>query len=184
MSTRFSSATIVRGVENGEDVGHTWVLDGENNSSCIYLRLNFLTTKNMRKLLSILSLAFILIGCSSNDSSTPSTDGPGEPMEWQSEQQITKENGINCISIPAEGEVISFVCTNYDSFRLADVKENGEMVSIDNPLIAKGNWFEVKIINKQMTITFNQNTEYERNLSLTVQTGDCFCKFLFKQQTK
>ena len=135
------------------------------------------------KLLSKISILLIavLLGFSSCGDEP---DGKWDKMKWDNVDNLAKVNGIYVI--PAEGGTFTFECKNYTPW-LSSVIINTEyqdIISQGNRKEYKNDWFEVKIVDKQVIFTFDDIEESSagRTVEVEVTAGDIFDTFLFKQE--
>jgi len=133
----------------------------------------------LRKLLFILSAAFVLSSCSST-----ALDGDWDPMKWNAEQKLTSDNGAYII--PADGETITFVCKNYSKPWMSEANVNGKYFFPDYEAndykSVTGDWFAASIQDNRLSVTFTENTAAERSVAITVTAGDIFYTFKFRQK--
>lgn len=105
-------------------------------------------------------------------------DGIWPPMEWSAEVEKN-------ITVPAEGGTYLFTCTNYDSFWIAELEEDGQHTErdYDDFQHIQGAWLGAGVEENVMTVTIAPNTgESQRTARLTVTSGDIFDYFTFNQE--
>lgn len=111
-------------------------------------------------------------------------DGDWDPMKWSAEQELSVDN--NYYVIPAEGATVSFICKNYSAPWMSEAATGGRFYLPDyekgDYRNIKGDWFTASTNNNRLTITFTENAETDRYISITVTAGDIFYSFRFKQK--
>lgn len=104
-----------------------------------------------------------------------------EPMKWNTEVKMEKKHTI---SVPAEGGTYQFTCTNYSSFWLSNVCEDGEYVKpgfYDAERLV-GKWSCTEVKENVMTVVISPNeTGNQRSAVINITAGDIFDKFTFNQ---
>ena len=79
-------------------------------------------TGNLFKILLLIIFATTFVACESEEK-----DGDWEAMKWETNVSNINKNKIE---VPNEGGVYGFKCTNYKSFWIYALSENGEYLSI------------------------------------------------------
>lgn len=102
-------------------------------------------------------------------------EGLWDPMKW-------KSNVENNMPVPVSGNTYTFECTNYKSFWISNILENGVNVYIEPGKEHSGEWYTVIVEKNIMTITFSANTTTsDRTLNICVTAGDIFSTLSFNQ---
>lgn len=113
--------------------------------------------------------------------------GEWNKMVWKVDNGQKANN--QTYSLSAEGDIITFTCTNYSSPWICDALSESEHYypDIENNDIfnLSADWFKAQIIGNVLRVSFEPNTtEQERTLELTVSAGDIFYTFKFKQKAE
>ena len=108
-------------------------------------------------------------------------DGDWEAMKWETNVSNINKNKIE---VPNEGGVYGFKCTNYKSFWIYALSENGESlpISYEDEKIER-EWYSIKIDDgSTMTVSILSNSSDDnRTLKIGIQAEDVFDSFLFEQ---
>ena len=122
-------------------------------------------------------------------SSCSEDDGDVEPMKWKTE---VKKSSDGYIHLSCEGGTCTFQCTNYSSFWITSVTEQkvGEDGKRFNPrwmdtedLYITSNWLTAQRDGTMLTVTILPTTlDANRYMKVSVQNGDTFDEFKFKQR--
>ena len=129
-----------------------------------------------------LAMAFVLGACSDDD-------GDWAPMRWKT--SVVKEKDGK-IAVPTQGGSYVFICTNYNTPWMANLKEIIEGKETyynipydDNPNSAysiTSPWLTAHWNANTLTVNVEPNeTGKERKMEVTVTAGDIFDTFIFKQ---
>lgn len=112
-------------------------------------------------------------------------DGEWDPMEWKADVKLKKDHSI---SVSAEGGTFHFACTNYSSFWLSGVSEDGQGVEFDyddyvyDYSYSVGKWSRVEVEGNVMTVMISPNgTGNQRILKIKPTGGDICDYFTFTQ---
>lgn len=138
----------------------------------------------MKNVLLVVTLvvAFVLGACSNDD-------GDWTPMKWKT--SVVKEKDGK-IAVPSQGGSYVFICTNYDSPWMSDLKEtiDGKETHYslpydDNPdsrFTITSPWLTAKWKDNTLTVTVEPNeTGKVREMEVGVTAGDIFDNLSFKQ---
>lgn len=135
----------------------------------------------MKLLSKTIVLLFISLFCFTSCGDEPIGKWP--KMKWKNIDNLTLINGAYII--PEEGGTFTFECTNYHIW-LCSVVINGErqIITSDNYYDYKNDWFEVRIVEKNIFFTFDKidETTNSRIVDVDVTGGDIFDYFYFNQQ--
>lgn len=131
-------------------------------------------TGNLFKILLLIIFATTFVACEIED-------GDWEAMKWETNVSNINKNKIE---VPNEGGVYVFKCTNYKSFWISALSENGESlpISYEDEKIER-EWYSIKIDDgSTMTVSILSNSSDDnRTLKIGIQAGDVFDSFLFEQ---
>ena len=133
-------------------------------------------TGNLFKILLLIIFATTFIACESEEK-----DGDWEAMKWETNVSNINKNKIE---VPNEGGVYVIKCTNYKSFWINALSENGESLPIDNEdEKIEREWYSIKINDgNTMTVSILSNSSDDnRTLEIGIQAGNAFDSFLFEQ---
>jgi len=135
------------------------------------------------KRLSFLFTVFIALAGALCLSGCDDDDGDWDSMKWKAEQTIDTENGAYIVS--SDGGTVSFVCTNYTPW-LSYAVVNGiyEINENNDARHLVGEWFEVAVEGKRMTVSFDKNPSSERVVEIMTTAGDIFHTFVFRQRAE
>lgn len=131
-------------------------------------------TGNLFKILLLIIFATTFVACESEEK-----DGDWEPMKWETNVSNINKNKIE---VPNEGGVYVLKCTNYKSFWIDALFENGEFLPIYEDKIER-EWYSIKIDDgSTMTVSILSNSSDDnRTLKIEIQAGNVFDSFLFEQ---
>ena len=133
-------------------------------------------TGNLFKILLLIIFATTFVACESEEK-----DGDWEAMKWETNVSNINKNKIE---VPNEGGVYVFKCTNYKSFWIYALSENGESlpISYEDEKIER-EWYSIKIDDgSTMTVSILSNSSDDnRTLKIGIQAEDVFDSFLFEQ---
>ena len=133
-------------------------------------------TGNLFKILLLIIFATTFVACESEEK-----DGDWEAMKWETNVSNINKNKIE---VPNEGGVYVIKCTNYKSFWINALSENGESLPIDNEdEKIEREWYSIKINDgNTMTVSILSNSSDDnRTLEIGIQAGNAFDSFLFEQ---
>ena len=134
-------------------------------------------TGNLFKILLLIIFATTFVACESEEK-----DGDWEAMKWETNVSNINKNKIE---VPNEGGVYVFKCTNYKSFWIYALSENGESlpISYEDEKIER-EWYSIKIDDgNTMTVSILSNSSDDnRTLEIGIQAGNAFDSFLFEQK--
>ena len=133
-------------------------------------------TGNLFKILLLIIFATTFIACESEEK-----DGDWEAMKWETNASNINKNKIE---VPKEGGVYVIKCTNYKSFWINALSENGESLPIDNEdEKIEREWYSIKINDgNTMTVSILSNSSDDnRTLKIGIQAENAFDSFLFEQ---
>ena len=133
-------------------------------------------TGNLFKILLLIIFATTFVACESEEK-----DGDWEAMKWETNVSNINKNKIE---VPNEGGVYVIKCTNYKSFWINALSENGESLPIDNEdEKIEREWYSIKINDgNTMTVSILSNSSDDnRTLKIGIQAEDVFDSFLFEQ---
>lgn len=133
-------------------------------------------TGNLFKILLLIIFATTFVACESEEK-----DGDWEAMKWETNVSNINKNKIE---VPNEGGVYVIKCTNYKSFWINALSENGESLPIDNEdEKIEREWYSIKINDgNTMTVSILSNSSDDnRTLKIGIQAGNAFDSFLFEQ---
>ena len=110
-------------------------------------------------------------------------DGDWEPMKWKSDSGILKK-GSSTINVPKSGAIYKIWTTNYRSFWLQEIYEDGKQISPENHEHSIGEWSEIKVEDNMMIVTIQSNdgSNSSRILKVNLQAGNAFSSFKFEQE--
>lgn len=132
-------------------------------------------TGNLFKILLLIIFATTFVACEIED-------GDWEAMKWETNVSNINKNKIE---VPNEGGVYVFKCTNYKSFWIYALSENGESlpISYEDEKIER-EWYSIKIDDgSTMTVSILSNSSDDnRTLEIGIQAEDVFDSFLFEQK--
>lgn len=102
-------------------------------------------------------------------------------MKWETNVSNINKNKIE---VPNEGGVYVIKCTNYKSFWINALSENGESLQIsyaDEKI--EREWYSIRIDDgNTMTVSILSNSSDDnRTLKIGIQAGNAFDSFLFEQ---
>lgn len=133
-------------------------------------------TGNLFKILLLIIFAATFVACESEEK-----DGDWEAMKWETNVSNINKNKIE---VPNEGGVYVIKCTNYKSFWINALSENGESLPIDNEdEKIEREWYSIKINDgNTMTVSILSNSSDDnRTLKIGIQAENAFDSFLFEQ---
>ncbi|HJB73136.1 MULTISPECIES: hypothetical protein [unclassified Barnesiella] len=133
-------------------------------------------TGNLFKILLLIIFATTFVACESEEK-----DGDWEAMKWETNVSNINKNKIE---VPNEGGVYVIKCTNYKSFWINALSENGESLPIDNEdEKIEREWYSIKINDgNTMTVSILSNSSDDnRTLKIGIQAENAFDSFLFEQ---
>ena len=133
-------------------------------------------TGNLFKILLLIIFATTFVACESQEK-----DGDWEAMKWETNVSNINKNKIE---VPNEGGVYVIKCTNYKSFWINALSENGESLPIDNEdEKIEREWYSIKINDgNTMTVSILSNSSDDnRTLKIGIQAENAFDSFLFEQ---
>ena len=133
-------------------------------------------TGNLFKILLLIIFATTFVACESEEK-----DGDWEAMKWETNVSNINKNKIE---VPNEGGVYVIKCTNYKSFWINALSENGESLPIDNEdEKIEREWYSIKINDgNTMTVSILSNSSDDnRTLEIGIQAENAFDSFLFEQ---
>ena len=133
-------------------------------------------TGNLFKILLLIIFATTFVACESEEK-----DGDWEAMKWETNVSNINKNKIE---VPNEGGVYVIKCTNYKSFWINALSENGESLPIDNEDgKIEREWYSIKINDgNTMTVSILSNSSDDnRTLKIGIQAENAFDSFLFEQ---
>ena len=133
-------------------------------------------TGNLFKILLLIIFATTFVACESQEK-----DGDWESMKWETNVSNINKNKIE---VPNEGGVYVIKCTNYKSFWINALSENGESLPIDNEdEKIEREWYSIKINDgNTMTVSILSNSSDDnRTLKIGIQAENAFDSFLFEQ---
>lgn len=133
-------------------------------------------TVNLFKILLLIIFATTFVACESEEK-----DGDWEAMKWETNVSNINKNKIE---VPNEGGVYVIKCTNYKSFWINALSENGESLPIDNEdEKIEREWYSIKINDgNTMTVSILSNSSDDnRTLKIGIQAENAFDSFLFEQ---
>ena len=133
-------------------------------------------TGNLFKILLLIIFATTFVACESEEK-----DGGWESMKWETNVSNINKNKIE---VPNEGGVYVIKCTNYKSFWINALSENGESLPIDNEdEKIEREWYSIKINDgNTMTVSILSNSSDDnRTLKIGIQAENAFDSFLFEQ---
>ena len=133
-------------------------------------------TGNLFKILLLIIFATTFVACESEEK-----DGDWEAMKWETNVSNINKNKIE---VPNEGGVYVIKCTNYKSFWINALSENGESLPIDNEdEKIEREWYSIKINDENtMTVSILSNSSDDnRTLKIGIQAENAFDSFLFEQ---
>ena len=133
-------------------------------------------TGNLFKILLLIIFATTFVACESEEK-----DGDWEAMKWETNVSNINKNKIE---VPNEGGVYVIKCTNYKSFWINALSENGESLPIDyEDEKIEREWYSIKIDDgSTMTVSILSNSSDDnRTLKIGIQAEDVFDSFLFEQ---
>ena len=133
-------------------------------------------TGNLFKILLLIIFATTFVACESEEK-----DGDWETMKWETNVSNINKNKIE---VPNEGGVYVIKCTNYKSFWINALSENGESLPIDNEdEKIEREWYSIKINDgNTMTVSILSNSSDDnRTLKIGIQAENAFDSFLFEQ---
>lgn len=133
-------------------------------------------TGNLFKILLLIIFATTFVACESEGK-----DGDWDPMKWETNVSNINKNKIE---VPNEGGVYVIKCTNYKSFWINALSENGESLQIsyaDEKI--EREWYSIRIDDgNTMTVSILSNSSDDnRTLKIGIQAGNAFDSFLFEQ---
>ena len=131
-------------------------------------------TGNLFKILLLIIFATTFVACEIED-------GDWEAMKWETNVSNINKNKIE---VPNEGGVYVIKCTNYKSFWINALSENGESLPIDNEdEKIEREWYSIKINDgNTMTVSILSNSSDDnRTLKIGIQAENAFDSFLFEQ---
>lgn len=133
-------------------------------------------TGNLFKILLLIIFATTFVACESEGK-----DGDWDPMKWETNVSNINKNKIE---VPNEGGVYVIKCTNYKSFWINALSENGEslQISYEDKKIER-EWYSIRIDDgNTMTVSILSNSSDDnRTLKIGIQAGNAFDSFLFEQ---
>lgn len=133
-------------------------------------------TGNLFKILLLIIFATTFVACESEGK-----DGDWDPMKWEANVSNINKNKIE---VPNEGGVYVIKCTNYKSFWINALSENGEslQISYEDKKIER-EWYSIRIDDgNTMTVSILSNSSDDnRTLKIGIQAGNAFDSFLFEQ---
>ena len=133
-------------------------------------------TGNLFKILLLIIFAATFVACESQEK-----DGDWETMKWETNVSNINKNKIE---VPNEGGVYVIKCTNYKSFWIYALSENGESlpISYEDEKIER-EWYSIKIDDgSTMTVSILSNSSDDnRTLKIGIQAENVFDSFLFEQ---
>ena len=133
-------------------------------------------TGNLFKILLLIIFATTFVACESEEK-----DGDWEAMKWETNVSNINKNKIE---VPNEGGVYVIKCTNYKSFWINALSENGESLPIDNEdEKIEREWYSIKINDgNTMTVSILSNSSDDnRTFKIGIQAENAFDSFLFEQ---
>ena len=133
-------------------------------------------TGNLFKILLLIIFATTFVACESEEK-----DGDWEAMKWETNVSNINKNKIE---VPNEGGVYVIKCTNYKSFWINALSENGESLPIYNEdEKIEREWYSIKINDgNTMTVSILSNSSDDnRTLKIGIQAENAFDSFLFEQ---
>ena len=138
-------------------------------------------TGNLFKILLLIIFATTFVACESEEK-----DGDWEAMKWETNVSNINKNKIEVpiFALPNEGGVYVIKCTNYKSFWINALSENGESLPIDNEdEKIEREWYSIKINDgNTMTVSILSNSSDDnRTLKIGIQAENAFDSFLFEQ---
>lgn len=105
-------------------------------------------------------------------------------MLWQPEQTLVVEN--DTYVIPAEGGLVSFVCSNYNHAWFEGYYINGKYYRSDelyeDHMAIRGAFGYAYLVDNRLTISFAPNKDAERRIEIVDTAGDVFETFYFTQR--
>ena len=133
-------------------------------------------TGNLFKILLLIIFATTFVACESEEK-----DGDWEAMKWETNVSNINKNKIE---VPNEGGVYVIKCTNYKSFWINALSENGESLPIEKEEEKiEREWYSIKINDgNTMTVSILSNSSDDnRTLKIGIQAENAFDSFLFEQ---
>ena len=127
-------------------------------------------TGNLFKILLLIIFATTFVACESQEK-----DGDWESMKWETNVSNINKNKIE---VPNEGGVYVFKCTNYKSFWIYALSENGEYLSIsyeDKKIEREWYSFVFTQYSESCTIFYSSKNSRYSIFLLHLMRGILFC---------
>ena len=131
----------------------------------------------MKKIIFVfVSMLCVLTSCNLADD-----DGVWDPMELRASTEMDASRNIK---VPSTGATIQVTCTNYQTFWMESVLENGNKISQKKLDELSGSWFKLKIKGNMLTAEiYPNNSGKARQLDVGISAGDIFDGVKFYQES-